>query len=167
MTQFQQVRAFILTIILYLFAVEASLAENKVVVIPMAGDSAPHSLAVFADGPFKTVTESDTELVSVSLVAPSNGVVLVNSTMTLAESQEGDGVQCGITTATVVPLTHPQIWESPGGLANLGQLSGTRGFNVMGGIKYTFKLYCEHIGTASVSTNVNNSTLTALFTPTP
>ena len=106
---------------------------------------------------------------SLSLVAPSDGTVIVNSSHHVAEATAGDGVVCSINIAgTGVDSEHVQAWQS-GGLnsGGIGQMSGTRGFDISGGgPPYAVYLYCQHTGTSG-SSNVYDSSLTAVFYPTP
>jgi hypothetical protein len=104
---------------------------------------------------------------SVALIAPEDGVVIVNSTANAGEEMQGDGVWCSISEFAGLSPAFTQRWESAGSLvAGTGQLAGTRGFDVAAGEKLTVNLVCVHVG-VSGSSFVNDSALTATFIPTP
>lgn len=116
---------------------------------------------------FEVVTSVDAVLRSVSLTAPSAGVVIVNSTADASESMAGDKVRCSITTGTIVDPAFLQRWESGGSLdGEFGQLAATRGFAVTPGEAFTANLVCEHDGTSG-STNIFDTAMTAIFIPNP
>ena len=106
---------------------------------------------------------------SLGFVAPSNGTVIVNSSHHVAEATAGDAVSCSINIAgTGVDSEHVQAWQSGGvNSGGIGQMSGTRGFDIPGGgPPYAVYLYRQHPGTSG-SSNVYDSSLTAVFSPTP
>ena len=100
---------------------------------------------------------------SVTLTAPSDGMVIVNSTVTGVDSDAGDKVQCSITTGTILDLDFLQQWDSPGSPGFFGQLAGTRGFDVTAG-ELTVNLVCKHAGSGDSS--IFDSAMTAIFIPT-
>lgn len=110
-----------------------------------------------------TVTATDTTVRSLSLTAPSAGVVVVNSTATAGETTGGDRALCSITTGTALEHGFHQVWESAGIDGTFGQLAGTRGFDVAAG-EFTVNLVCSHVG-SSVDTTILQSALTAIFIP--
>jgi hypothetical protein len=109
------------------------------------------------------VTSVDEVVRSVSLTAPSSGVVIVNSTATALESIEGEDVRCSITTGTIVDSAFLQLWSSPGPSGNAMQMAGTRGFDVAAG-PFTANLVCDHVG-GSPDATILDSALTAIFIP--
>ena len=157
-------RTLTLVFILATFSVGYTYAHNKVVVIPMGADAGATSFAVFASGD-QSVFISTTDVVvrGVTISAPVAGVVIVNSSHSVGESTEGFGVNCSITTGTIIDGTHLQRWRSGGNLAAFGAMSATRGFNILGGQSITYNLVCVHHGTDD--SRIRDASLTAIFTP--
>lgn len=79
-----------------------------------------------------------------------------------SESTRADDVWCSISTGTTV-VSPIQVYESPGGAVDLGQLAGTSGFDVDAGT-HNFNLVCRHVGTSGSST-VSERSMTAIFIP--
>ena len=121
-------------------------------------------VAAFAGGDqFEQVDETAVVVRSVTLAAPSDGLVIVNSTASVEEGNLGDDVWCSITTGTVIDSDHLQWWTSPGVAFGHSQLAGTRGFDVGAG-EFTVNLVCHRDGT--FNSNIWDSELTAIFIPT-
>jgi len=100
---------------------------------------------------------------SVTLTAPSDGVVVVNSTAFASALTAGDGVACSITTDTIVDLGFLQAWESAGADGHVGHLAGTRGFDVTAG-EFTVNLVCFRQGGPGDGF-IADSAMTAIFIP--
>ena len=166
-------RTPILALILFVFGIGNVFAANKVVVIPMGSDAAPQSFAVFNSvSGGNTVYIANEIMVQVSLTAPADGVVIVNSTISAWESTASHGLNCGISTAAASDATptisanESQYWRSYGGVAAAyGQLAGTRGYNVTKGQTSYYRLVCRHLGDGD--TGGNFPSITAIFTPSP
>jgi hypothetical protein len=109
-------------------------------------------------------------VVSVTLTAPVAGQVTVNSTTIAIEGSAGDVVRCSIrkTGLSIIALDfdYLQRWESAGTNGAIAQLAGTRMFDIAAGAIRTFSLVCDHAG-SSPDANVQDSVLTAIFTPAP
>jgi hypothetical protein len=122
-----------------------------------------YPLAAYSGGAqFRSVTATDAVVRSVTLTAPVDGTVIVNSTVNANESTAGDTVLCSITTGTSLDNAFLQLWESPGSDGRYGQLAGTRGFAVTAGEELTVNLVCYHFGDSG-SSDIRNSALTAIF----
>jgi hypothetical protein len=115
----------------------------------------------------ENVTGTDEVVRSVTLPVPADGVVIVNSTAEGVRDVGGDGVVCSITTGTTLEAGFSWLWLSSGVLGSVGQLAGTRGFDVTRTRDMTFNLVCSHFGSTPGSATIVNSALTAIFIPTP
>ena len=121
-------------------------------------------LAAHAGGDQHELITSTEEVVrSVSLTAPTDGVVVVNSSAYAAESTSGDDVVCSITTGTALDSNFAQQWSSSGGGGNVAPMAGTRAFDVPAG-EVTFNLVCAQFGD-SADAFLSDSALTAIFIP--
>jgi hypothetical protein len=161
MAKIMKTRTPILALVLFVFTFGQAVADPANV----------H--AVFDDGGENfTVYTTPQSLRMVSITAPTNGTVIVNSTTTVIEADPSAGLKCSITTSVksdttpVVDSTHIQWWESAGPDGGVAQLAGTRGFNVLAGETSYYRLVCEHFGRSRASTALAPS-LTAIFTPSP
>jgi hypothetical protein len=127
--------------------------------------------AVTARGDFEIVDFIDEIVVSVTLTAPVAGQVTVNSTTNAVEGEAGVGVRCSIKvtsfgTINSIDMDYLQQWESAGHTGDFSQLAGTRMFDIAAGATRTFSLVCDHDGT-SLGASVEDTVLTAIFTPAP
>ena len=62
---------------------------------------------------------------------------------------------------------HLQFWQSSGPAdGEFGQMSGTRGLDVVAGSETTINLVCRHNGNG-IASNIRDSSLTAIFTAAP
>lgn len=134
----------------------------------IAALEAAQPFAVSARGNYESVTFADETVVSVSVVAPVAGHVTVTSTATGLENTASDVVRCSITSGTTLDPDHQQIFLDAGTTLAAGQLAGTRRFDIAAGATGTYNLVCNTIN-SSISSNagVENSVLTAIFTPAP
>lgn len=105
---------------------------------------------------------------SLGFFTPVDGTLIVDSSHQVAESTEGDVLTCSINLFADIDPEHEQEWQSGGaGDGGIGQMAGTRGFDIPGGgAPYTVYLYCKHSG-SSGSSSVYDSSLTAVFYPAP
>lgn len=167
-------RTPILALILFVFAIGYTFAETKVVFIPMAADAPPSvdtppSMAMYASGEqLIAVTTVGVSVREILFTAPSDGVVIVNSSAAVIENIAKDRVRCSITTGTTRDTTHTQTWESPGSDGDYAQLSGTRGFDVTKDSSYTFRLFCDRrdgLNGGDPISHIEDSSLTAIFIP--
>ncbi len=124
-----------------------------------------NSTSASAAGPLHEVlTATDEVVVSVSIMPPANGKVIVSSSAYIWALAAGDTVvRCSITPGNTVDTDIMQYANMPGAvLAESEAIAGTRGFNVTKGNLLTVNLACDAFsGAASVS----NSSLTAIFAP--
>jgi hypothetical protein len=121
--------------------------------------------AAFAGGAQSVEVTTNTTVRSLSMIPPDNGVVIVNSTVTLEEDRADDSVACSITTGNTLDQFAQQVWESSGYQdGGVSQLAGTRGFDVSRLSYFTVRLVCSHFGT-SPSSQAHDSQLTAVFIP--
>ncbi len=163
-----------------LAAAEAALATNTTKIATNTGNIATNTAGVASldqrepfvetarDATAKPTGTADV-VVGVTLTAPADGHVTVNSTTSAIEGTAGDGVQCSINlqaTPRVLDTDYTQQWESAG-VDNGGrsQLAGTRVFTIAANTTATYELVCKVLGT--VDTDLFDSVLTAIFTPTP
>ena len=175
-----------------------SFAANKVVVIPIAGDSTDPTtiqdiydqiqslkdqnlalknritvlensqvIAVYAGGEQNIPTPDKQSIRSVSLKAPTDGIVIVNSTVNGYATKQDEGVLCSISTSpTNLHGSYTQGWTTSGtGSTAHGQLGGTRGFNVTAGSTNDYFLVCTFSGLFASPPIVRDSSLTAIFIP--
>jgi hypothetical protein len=103
---------------------------------------------------------------SVTVTAPVAGTVTINSSNSAGAAIAAAQVRCSITTGTNNDYTHLQVWESPGAVGAIGQMSGTRAFPVAAGSTTTFNLVCSRAG-GNAFTAIADSDITAIFTPDP
>jgi len=177
-------RTPILVLILFVFAVGYTFAANKVVIIPMAGDSTDPAIiqalneritelenaqtfAVYAGGEQDIDTPLSGSIRSLTLTAPTDGIVIINSTVNGYAKNQYDGILCSISSSsTNLDGSYTQNWGTSGtGNRAYGQLAGTRGFIVTEGDTYTYHLVCNFSGLISDPPQVRDSSLTAIFTP--
>jgi hypothetical protein len=125
---------------------------------------APHVVAAHAGGnQVELVLAADVVVRSVTLTAPSAGVVVVNSTASAYQPTSSYHVFCSITTGTTMDYSFQQLWQSPGSPGPSAQLAGTRGFNVAAG-PFTANLVCNQAGPDGYLA-ISDSALTAIFIP--
>lgn len=127
----------------------------------------PFAVTARDDG--ETVENTPLDIVAVTVTGPAAGQVTVNSTTRAYEYTPGDEVACSISEATTPPTLdddHLQVWESAGDDGDDGQLAGTRMFDIAADEVATYQLVCEHSGT-SANARLDDSVLTAIFTPAP
>jgi hypothetical protein len=108
-------------------------------------------------------------VVSVEVTAPVDGQVTVNSTTNATSSVGGQKIQCSIRVVGFIVANdgdHLQVWESAGGTGDSSQLAGTRVFDIAAGTTVRYSLVCSRTGTTG-NPKMNNSILTAIFTPAP
>jgi len=177
-----------------------SFAAEKVIVIPMAGDSTDPAiiqdiydqiqslkdqnlvlknrvtalensqvLSVYAGGEQSIPAPDKQSIRSVSLKAPTDGIVIVNSTVNGFATKQGEGILCSIsTTPTGLHGSYAQQWTSSGtSIFAHGQLGGTRGFNVTAGSTNDYFLVCTFSGVFASPPVIRDSSLTAIFIPAP
>ena len=155
----------LLAIIIVFFSIAKTHADNRVVVIPLGGETGQNSFADFDEvNLLATITVSDAVISSVTLTAPTAGVVIANSSLIAVESTAGGSVRCSLSLNTTTDLDYLQQWISAGSPSTRSSLSGTRGINVSMGQTLTVYLVCHHTG-SSASSEVRNATLTAAFHP--
>jgi len=127
----------------------------------------PQPIAVFSGGDQRvSLTGTDTVVRSVSLSAPSAGVVIVTASgYAWFQGTGHDSLRCSITTGTSLDfsyLIHTNDHGSTLTINDPAQFASTRGYNVSAG-SHTYRLVCDApLGTLAVDdTNIN-----ALFIPT-
>lgn len=110
--------------------------------------------------------QGETLVESVSLKAPVDGHVTVNSSLLAELKLAGDSISCTITTMSIIDYEYLQFWDSSGVSGSEGshaQMAGTRTFVVSAGQTGTYNLICS----GSPSSRVGDPVLTAIFTPAP
>lgn len=109
--------------------------------------------------------ESTDETVRVTFFdPPSDGTVIVNSTVNVAEGTAGDGVECSINDDATIDPAFVQRWESAGPNGSEAQLAGTRSFTVFSGSRLVIRLVCRHFGSSALAL-IEDSTMTGMFFP--
>jgi hypothetical protein len=112
----------------------------------------------------EVLTAADEVVVSVSIMPPADGKVIVSSSAYAWAIAAGDTVvRCSITQGNTVDATFMQYANMPGAeLAESDSMAGTRGFNVTKGNLLTVNLACDAF---SGSVSLSSSSLTAIFAP--
>ena len=111
-----------------------------------------------------TVTAIPSAVVSVTLTAPANGQVTVNSTTIADEETPNDAVGCSISANSTGDLNYAQGWESSGVSGQYAQIAGTRTFDIAAQATVTYSLVCAQNGVSN-DAELRNTVLTAIFTP--
>lgn len=130
-------------------------------------ENAPMPFATVVDEVPGAVVVPSTDAVStnsLSVTAPADGHVTVNSSAHTVDNDAGDFIRCSISDSTAFNLGHEQTWESAGEDGGWGQLAGTRSFEISAGETATYHLVCETSGGAD-DTVVRDVVLTAIYTP--
>ncbi len=96
-------------------------------------------------------------VLSVSLTAPANGAVIVNSSAVIQGQGAGGLFGCSLTTGTTTEANQTYFVSVPG--LTPGTVSVTRGFDVTSGQMLTVNLVCGGQGSGSHA----NSAMTAIF----
>jgi len=136
-------------------------AQNKVVVIPLAGNDAAPGIAEFVGGnQVVTLDSIDAIIRSVTINAPTDGVVIVNASGYFQAASEKPSCRCSITIGTTIDTDSLTV---SGDISDTqrGPFAGTRGFNVSAG-SHTYNLVCDLF---SGSANIRNTHLTAMYFP--
>ena len=112
-----------------------------------------------------TLTSADVVYQSVSLMPPTDGVVVVNSHAYLRRADDFQvSARCGIsTTSAIDPNVYQLVTIPVSGLEDFENVSGTRGFDVTGGELFTVNLVCTSFGEGTAT--IGEPALTAIFAP--
>jgi hypothetical protein len=138
-----------------------------------AGIAALDTAMPFAATAFEStaafLTGIPTAYVTVSVTAPADGHVTLNSTAFVGTSVDGGDVLCAIFDEAAIPAnldgkTESVQWFEGYMLANNGALSGTRTFAITGQTTVNYALACEEFSDGGTITARN---LTTIFTPAP
>lgn len=106
-------------------------------------------------------TNVDTIFESVTISAPSAGLVMVNASGYFGFDNSGGQLSCSITTGSAVETSNEFTTEGDG-TSNLLSFGATRGFEVSAGTT-TFNLVCEE---TAPNSSVRTTNMTALYVPT-
>lgn len=132
--------------------------------------------AIDAREPFAVTTRTDVfapdgtvrEVAVVDLTAPAAGKVIVTSTATGGDPDEGNNIACSLTTRSDPPgfdIDYGQLWGSGGfGDGAHATLAGSRVYDVAAGSTATYVLNCRRNGDPSL-TVLTDIVLTAVFVP--
>jgi hypothetical protein len=105
------------------------------------------------------------EVVAVTVSAPVPGSVVVHTSAAVSDQFPGGKVFCSITTSPSLALADPaQAWESAGSDGSIGQLSGSRVFDVAAG-SHTFRLMCQSATSDTQPATVSAAVMTYTFVP--
>jgi hypothetical protein len=111
-------------------------------------------------------SEGEKVMLTLDIDAPDDGTVIANSTVSVDEDTEGVQVLCSITSGITFDASFVQKWESGGvGDGKVGQLAGTRAFEVVAGQQLTVNLVCLHQHFSDGGSFLDGLTLTAIFIP--
>jgi hypothetical protein len=113
--------------------------------------------------------DSAESIVWLSVTAPVDGHVIVNSVTTVHQTTANHGVSCSISASSSPAALDPdfiQRWESPGASGETAQIAGTRRFDITAGATDNYALVCAHSGNDNTSA-ATDAVLTAIFTPAP
>ena len=136
-------------------------AQNKVVVIPLAGNDAAPGIAEFAGGNQSiTLNLIDAIMRSVTINAPTDGVVIVNASGYFNASSEKPACRCSITTGSLIDTNNLLVSDDISN-SQRGPFAGTRGFNVTAG-SHTYNLVCDLFSGSAV---IRDTQLTAMYFP--
>lgn len=104
----------------------------------------PFSVGGAAENRFASGTVT---IMEVTLTAPAQGTIVLNSSVSIGEEAEYAAVLCSITTREFVENSHRSIWTSSGGqngsINAYGSTSLTRQANVEAGETVTYRLVCD------------------------
>jgi len=101
---------------------------------------------------------------TLSLTPPVDGKVVANASLLIVESTASDYVACWIAENGSYPEYAKSYWMSHGD--PFGNWSGTRGFDVVGGVPVTFDFQCvPSAANTSPDTDLRLPLLTAIYVP--
>ena len=137
--------------------------EQRLVALETA--PAPFATEFGGDQVF-TVGTTPSVVRSLSILPPTDGSFTVNSTAYAVEDTANRNIWCSLTTSdTEIDFGYLQFWQS--GVAEFGQMSGTRAFNVFADELFTVNLICQHNGGIATDTHqMRDSNMTGIYLPT-
>jgi hypothetical protein len=125
-----------------------------------------NSMSAYAGGDQELVLDSGAVVRTVSLMPPSNGKVIVNSSgYVFVEDAAGAIIRCSITQGTDLDFTALQFAQIPPSSSpqfDSDVIAGTRGYDVAQGVLFTVNLVCDRF---SGNAKVSDTWLSAIFTP--
>jgi len=141
-------------------AAELGLAESRISKLELA-----QPFAVEASDNTKVVLHSGNKRVlTVSLTAPVDGHVTVNSEAVVTEGDTNQFVSCSLTNGDGFDLDRVQLWLSTTGNYS-GNVNGTRQFDIGAGETGHYHLLCGQDSGGSFDAYVDSVSMTAIFTP--
>ena len=132
----------------------------------VAASSGPSGAAGGSIGPTVYLPDAGSivEAASIEVVAPAAGVVEVSASGAASDQAIGGKVFCSITTGTTLDESL-QAWESAGPNGSIGQLSGSRTFEVAAG-SHTFRWICQSVTSDdAVDASISGPSITYVFVP--
>ncbi len=140
----------------------SALADNKVVVIPLAADAAAPGIAEFSGGDQNIALTAPPQVIrSVTIIAPANGTVIVNASGYMGNITAATELRCTITTGTGVNYDYLIYAGGTSEASTFLPFGATRGFSVTQG-EHTYNLVCE-VGFGAA--RIKDSNLTAMYFP--
>lgn len=104
-----------------------------------------------------------TIVASVDVTPNTSGKVIVNSSALASSLTVGAEMRCAISADVSIPSGGLQGWEAAGVSPYIGQLAGTRVFNVTSTNPRTYYLVCQHSGPGDA--NIANAHISAIYVP--
>ena len=103
------------------------------------------------------------DVASVGIQVPGPGTIVVNSSAAASDQTAGGKIFCSISDAAEIQ-SPAQAWESAGGDGSIGQIAGTRTFDIEAGA-HTFRLICQSVASSADPAlgNVTGAVLTYVF----
>lgn len=128
-------------------------------------DHRPRNYVRQSEG-ISNVGDSPVEVAKLVVQPLASGRVVVNSSTLASSAAPGAELRCSLSSSPELDAEALQVWQAAGPDAPyLGQLAGTRAFQVAEGDEITIRLVCQRVG--AVAVNIANAHLTATFVAQP
>jgi hypothetical protein len=142
-------------------AAELGLAESRIAKLelaqPFSVEASDNTKVVLHSGPKRVLT--------VSLTAPVDGHVTVNSQAVVTEADTLKPVVCSLTNGDGFDLDRVQFWVTTSVTTPFGNVNGTRQFDVAAGETGHYHLLCQQDSSGSFDAYLDSVSMTAIFTP--
>jgi hypothetical protein len=146
-------------------ALQSQVAALEARLATVEATTANSRAAYSTGGPSTTLSSIDAVVRSVTIVPTANGTLIATTSGTIVRGNTNAFVgRCSISTGSVVDDTFAlnTSFATGGGLFDLEDFAGTRGFDVVKNVPFTVRLVCDRsVGSGAVVV----SNLTAVFAP--
>jgi hypothetical protein len=146
--------------------------EGRVTALETSTASLRNSVSAYAGGNSQVlVTQTDAVVLTLSLMPPANGKVIVNSSgYVIVTDTLGTRARCSITQGSLIDQAALQFTAipAPSAFGDAQVIAGTRGFDVVGGVLFSVNLVCDKDSfqaSLSNNTNISDAWLSAIFAP--